>query len=692
MAVPVGADLTRFQDNPRRLEYRAVVGIKQAWLALVTDTFGAALDESKWWHTEPSPLVSGGNLHIRRYGSDPPWEVAITTPKWFPITDLTVGFEIEINATFPQTNPGYTTQIAVLTLDGGRGKPADSVRILQIGEDYPISSAGGSIGDIRVEGPLGVNYVFDGTQTSHEYIIQWDPDGGTDSLGELTIKVDGTNRAGTPSDNDDFTEPGGNVDGPWIVRPYSIVVGTIAMWDEDVVTDVGSPTTPADLITVHDIEVRQLGVEGYETQVDPGWTFANAGGTLDTADIGERFTLDGEEMAKLPNVIDFDVDQGRPFSWDQFTLQLATSSPTVPRTTQNIFQGDHWHGRPIQIDARIADSTGAAFTPWVRLMSGTIETVLTRQGDNGLGLLTISGRDRASAKIDNDLTRSYTDAIAATESVIVQVALTMDEVLEDIIAMADASWDADELGDTDFLVEGPPEMKPQDLNTGPNLLAGLNSICDEIGLEHFRRYTVSGSGRYGLIVIAKWTVGGELDTSATKFTINGTGAAGVNNVRSIELLEDSLAGVGMIVTHADSMTQVQSFLSGGEGGPGDFPRAPYPPRARELHRSLTASGVMVGLPLFKYPDQDADNHLGGSGKHAWLRENGNRRRAVVELVNHTWPQPTDEAVIDDPEITGLTTAESWVVDSIHFKYADGFLLTTLELVSQDVVGAVRSQV
>ena len=689
MTVPTGADATKYADRLKQTSYRCVLGLSTPqWTAAVTELFGAAdLDEALWSHSEPQPSVSGGELLIRGHGL-PPFEWAMTTPKWFPTRDLTKGFELEINATFPVVSPGYTTMISTVSLDGGRSKVADPFSVIQMGEDYGFYGAFG-VGDIEVRGPLGVTYRLTNDQLTHEYIMQWDPDGGADGGGQLTIKVDGTIRIG-PIDNDDFTESGtGVVDEAWIVRPYAVTIGVISSYDADV-TPAGTPSSPVNIIEIQDVVVRQLGAEGYESAFNPSWTTANAGGDIDDAALGERFDLDSETWAKLPGVITFEVAQGRDNDADAFTVTLAgadAADPSIPNT----FKDTHWFGRPILIDTNVADSAGAAIG-WKRLICGVVERVSTQIRD-GQVVVILNGRDRTSVKLDTELTRSYTDAVASSATGVINVGFNIDAIFEDIVAVSDASWDSDELGDTDMDIQGPPDLTPEALSSGPNLLGALNSIVDEIGCELFRRYTVAGAGRYGQVVIAKWTIGGELDSSATKFTLNGQGGSGTTNIADIVLNEDMQEGVGQVVVAADNMFQTSSFLSAGEPGPGDHPRMPYPLRARELHRSLAEgeSSIFGSLPLLRWVDQDGDFFLGGPGKHSWFRENANRRRAGLRLIDHDWPQPTDEVVIDDPDHTGLATTESWVVNAVKFTFSDGVLVTALDLLTQDVVSAVRSQ-
>ncbi|KKK57641.1 hypothetical protein LCGC14_3052450, partial [marine sediment metagenome] len=132
MSIPNAAELALFSQAIKRAFPRVALNLDYpAWTADVTDTFGgSALDTAAWFSTIPEPEVSGGALRLKARGV-PPSEVVISRPLWFP-TDPSIPFEVEINATFPLLNceMGYTLVMALGSLDGGRSKSVDPMRII----------------------------------------------------------------------------------------------------------------------------------------------------------------------------------------------------------------------------------------------------------------------------------------------------------------------------------------------------------------------------------------------------------------------------------------------------------------------------------------------------------------------------------------------------------------------------------
>lgn len=503
MAIPSAAEKAIYDEASKECDQRVVVSLDYpVWSAKVEDLFSSSpVDQSLWWHTEPAPLISGGAALFRSFGG-PPAEMLISRPLWFPL-DNTLPHVFTINCRFPQTNPGYTQVIALGGLEGGRSKIADPLRIIQIGED---ASTLGNAGDILVEGGFpGLEYSFANDQASHQYRFTLDPDAPTPfqaGSARNTIEVDATIRV-------EHTDPGESpsfIQYTNTVRPYFIVVGFIAEHDDAAQAALpGTLESPATLIEVQDITVDQLGAEGFEARVYPGWSSPNDGGDIDTAELGERFQMDGETWAKVPNAKQWKVDGGRSWQSDKFVVPLIASDPDDPDAIANIFKNNRLLNRVVLIDTRVLDDDGAA-TGWRRKICGIIEDVDTRHDDTGRLMVTLSGRDRPTVKLDTSLTRSFINAIG--EIVAVNMEFTVPMMLTDIVAVGDASWDGDSLGATATNIHASPDMTPEALTTGQaTLLAAFTQLCDELGLETFRRYSVSGEARYGQIVTALWTVG-----------------------------------------------------------------------------------------------------------------------------------------------------------------------------------------
>ncbi len=419
------------------------------------------------------------------------------------------------------------------------------------------------------------------------------------------------------------------------------------------------------------------GVDGtaYETRVFPGWTSANAGGDIDDAVDGERFALDSETWARLPGFRSFNVQGGRSSQSDSFSLILEGPDASDPDSTPNIFQGsfatgmlqDRMVGRPMLIDTRRLREDATA-TAWKRQIAGIVEDVSTSLDETGNVVVTISGRDRISVKLDVEVSRSYVavagDATSDTPT-IVNAGFDIDTIFDDVVDLADLMWTGDVLGATDTDVNASVDIHPDALSVGPNLLQAVTQIADEGGFEVWRKYTVSGTGRYGELIIARWTLGPEHGIASNvygpflRFPIYGPDGTSIHNARNIRLTESRSGGVGHVSVHADNMLAAGNNLSGlgGEPGPADFPMMPYPPSARELRASLPYSGLLgFATVLWHLRDQFGNNHLGGTGLSRYRRENTNRRTVDVRLENQDWIEITDPIEIDDPSHTGLVPA------------------------------------
>ncbi|KKN54445.1 hypothetical protein LCGC14_0592430 [marine sediment metagenome] len=803
MAVPTpgSAEAITYAQASKTDEARVVLSVSYPlWDAEVSDIFDAAsLDLSKWWSTFPTPDQSGEAMNLRVFGL-PPFELVASHPLWMPTLE-DIGFQIFIDVAFPDVTPGYHQMLALVALEGGRGKDSAPMVLHQRGED--TAGPGEAAGELMLAG-TNINAQTEVTtnpQGSHRYRFEWDPTAGADGGGQITIDLDGTQIF--QFDNTDVTDPlepnNSRVANANCVRPYMIVAGFIAKHNDDVDTPSGTAADPQVTLRLEDVTCTALdtvdatetltltgqpgdgntvsidgkvytfqtaltdadgnvlisavdasgsldnliaaitlgdgagtayatsmtrhlsctaaagagdtmdvvarvpgtagnsfvlaetlvsgswgggavllsgGVDGtaYETRVWPGWTSVNAGGGLDDAVVGERFDLDGETWAKLPNLRSLTVVGGRDQQSDSLTVLLAGGDPADP-SNANVFQGsfatgmlqDRMGGRPILIDTRVLRDDATA-TAWKRQIAGIVEDVSTALEENGATTITITGRDRMSVKLDVEISRSYIavagDATRDTPA-LVNAGFDLDSILQDIVDLADLMWTGDVLGATDTSINTSVDIQPDILTVGPNLLAATTSLADESGFEMWRRYTTSGTGRYGELVIARWTLGPEHGIASDvygpfpRFLINGPGATEANNARNIRLAESRTGGVGHVSVHSDSMLNSTNNLSalGGEPGPADFPMLPYPPSARELRTSLPYGGVIGFATVFwKLRDQFGNVHLGGTGLSRYRRENVNRRAVTVTIEGHDWVEITDPIEIDDPDHTGLVPA------------------------------------
>lgn len=344
--------------NKRQQTRVAVVVSPVFWEGTISDEFDqGVLDDTKWLHSEPKPEVTGTVLNIKSYGAAP-FEWVVSRPLWIPAQDLSLPFEISLDVTFPQTDPGYTQAIILGCLDGGRGRNADPMRIYQMGHNKTVS--GLSAGDILVElgpqqGTLG--YSFANDQAQHTYTYIWDPRTTVEEPEETgdtraEVLVDATSRLEQTDPNvNDQEVPFSNT-----ARPFYLQIGVVAEFDQTSHDNApGTPAAPVNVISVDSVQTIQHDTQGYETRVWPGWT-APGGSGLNEAAEGERFEMGGETWAKMPGVVDWSIEKGRERTADSFTCRVSGIDPDDP-TAPNRFIADRLVGRPLVIDTAITDGS-----------------------------------------------------------------------------------------------------------------------------------------------------------------------------------------------------------------------------------------------------------------------------------------------------------------------------------------------
>lgn len=682
MAVPAGGEIAVYNSDVKTHQNRIAIGLDYpAWTADKTDTFGSALDPKDWMFTQFSGdtvQVTGGNMNIRAKG-EPPTEYAITRPLWFPQSE-SQAFELEINATFPTEIPAYPSLILIGGLNH-QLQHQDVAVILQEGVNN-FTSAYGQTGQIRI-GVLGSAWddTFDGTETSHEYIFQWDPGLTLNATTLRVLRDGGEKRAVTPSDG---------------ARPQYVQFGF--SWPTTVTRPSGTPpvvavgvTAVETMVQVHDITVREFNGQGHETRVYPGWTSVNAGGDLDTAADGERFALDGETWAKLPqqNLLGADVNKGRSRS-DTFSVELASPDPDDPDTTLNRFDGDHLLHRPIIIDTRIGDGAASeTFTAWKRQIAGVVEQVSVGVDAQGIPKVRLSGRDIPSFKLDSFISRAYTDAGGgAGTNDSGMGGFTLDDIFNDLVEVADIVAGFI-LGNTDKSIFG-PEVAPQSISTGgQSLLPVVQALADSAVQEFWRDYTVSGTARYGRVRVNTFTFG----TGTGGYSFGGHGGAAINNLLSVSLTEDSREGFGQAHFRQDLPESSQlGIFTPVTGIPtvSRFPTAPYPPNARVIQDSIAWAQSTVDALLVAFKDKADSTIVGSYAQFRWKMENSRRKWVEWRVEGHDWMEPCeDEVDFDDPNHTGLTTAESWVIDSVRVQIARNLITSTAKAFTTDPIDAVK---
>ncbi len=681
MSAPAGGEIAIYNSSIKRMENRIAVGLDYpVWDADKADSFAAALERKDWMFTQFSggsgPEVTGGNMNIRVFGQ-PPKEFAITRPHWFP-TDPNQAFELEINMTFPQTDPKYPSVVMFGAIDLALASYNDMLLIQQPGtNDFSSLINNSAEGDeifISHQGEVWTHQ-FDGSQVTHEYIVQWDPQKNVNA-NIFRFLVDGVQeRVADPTDK-----------GPFFVQFGFVWPNLVDRDKKKVAAVLGSPEAGAQtVLQVHDITVRELGAEGHETRVYPGWTFVNAGGDLDTAADGERFALDGETFAKLPqqNLVQATVDRGRVRS-DTFKLQLSGPDPDDPETLQNRFKGDRFLKRPLLIDTRVANDAGT-FTAWKRQIAAVIEEFDTAVGPDGAPQIMLSGRDIPSHKADTFISRTFTD-VGSVDGIDGGTSVTVDFVLERLVDISDIV-SGFILGATAKSIFAPAIVVQSISTGGQSLLPVLTSLADTVVQEYWRDYSVTGTQRYGRHRVNTHTFG----SGTPGYTFVGRGGTGANSSIKGSIRESRREGFGQVFYRQDLPKNKQTAMFTLNSLPivSRFPNASYPPDARVLNDSIAWSDD-AGAGLFvSFKNKANTNVIGTIASFRWRRENSYRRVLDLEVVGHDWVEPCeDEIAWDDPDHTGLPVTETFVVDHVSVKISRSRIISSIKAYTSDPINAI----
>jgi len=669
MVVPVGGEITIFNDSAKLLDYRVALGFaRPAWTATVTFDFSSAFDHSKLWTTQfggAHPEIAGGRLLIKQYGG-PPHERVITRRVCVP-TDPTLAFKITIIAKFPEEDPVYSQVITVGGLEQSFGVEADPLLVVQGGSTvYGGSAVGREF--VHSSGTLdATGFAWDGAD--HTYEVFWDPNAvGGAGAEKLTVKRDTvlikeTSVAGEA------------------VRPRYVAIGeimsTIVDADGNAIPGLGTSGVPVTTMSVNSIVIDSNG-DGFETQTWPVWTTANAGGTtLDNAAEGERVVIDTVTWAIIPraNIHALSGVKTRT-GVDSLAMVLTTPDP-ADADPINRFQGDIWSGQILLVDARVTDSASSV-SSWYRL--GAYEIMESRERGFQVSL---TATDRPMFKLDAYLSRNYL-GLDADQPVIGSIDATNEdytvpEILEDLVDVADVIHGGSGLGATATSIQNAPVIIPAALDSGgQSLVTTILGLCDNLVLEVWRKFRPTGTERYGQILVNLWTFG----TGTSGYTFRGQGAAsGNSNIvePGVELRENRRSGPGQVYYRHDAPQHTPDFLALTKLQTiGTFPSAQYPAEERTLNASIASIAATSFSVLTTWKNAAGTNVFGGLAKFRYMKENGMRRIVTFEVLNHPWLEPTDEIGIEDDR-TGLDPAdESWVVNTVTWAVRDRVLRSTIE--------------
>lgn len=666
-----GAEAAIYESPSKRHEVRIAVGLDVPMLtAEKSDTFSADLDTADWAFSlvnGQGVLVDSGDLVFRSYGV-PPWEWARTRENWFP-RDPLHPFQLEINCTWPETDPVYSPVIVVGGLRQTLGDIGEPLVIYCQGSATSEGSLAGDTreGEIRLFSSSANFHNEANDQASHEIIIEWDPLKAVNDF-IFTLKFDGS----VIVENDTTTKP------EYVLfnRPWSLQKQRASLGGAAIIAS-GTATAPVEILQVHDIAVRQLGSEGYETRTYPAWTTANAGGNLTTAVAGERFSLDGMTWAKL--------DPSQLESWNvrQVTDALADSfNVSIFSDGADGLAEQQWKGLPITIDTRVVSPDGTS--AWKRKMAGHIVRGAPHGAQGADRRVVISGIGLAYRKMGVYIERAWRGEDSGTGTVGLGVDFIVASathptklgIINEIVEIADAIHGSP-LGLTDTLIRN-FDLVPADVGTaGEALLPFMAQIIDTMALEFFCDYEPSGTGRYGRLRVHAATIG----SGTPDYTVPTHLSGGV--------VEDDDEGPGQ--AHYRQNLQVADlngfFNAWHLPMPGIFPAAPYPANARVLSDSIAFSKNIQATAIQSLKDKDNATITGGIAQHRYRYENSFRRKASVSLATQDWVEPSDE--LEFPGLAGALDGETWIVSSVSFSASGGELTTAVECRTGDWYTAVR---
>lgn len=689
MAVPAGGEIAIYAARAKTTQVRYVLGFtERQWTAIFSETFGADLSHSNWRTTQwggSSISVSGGRGLIRAYHG-PPREEIITREHAFP-TDPTKAFKVTIVVSFPVADPIYSQFLCVGGIEGLFGLESMPLMVIQAGS----ADDGDTAGSIVSQSMGSVVEELAYTSADQTFVVEWDPDaaGGTGSE-KLTIRRAGSIIA--ESSDDGFAQAPRYVQCGY-VRGVAVDYSDTT---EPIFEGLGTPTVPVTTMSLDSVTIEEDG-NGYETATYPAWTSANAGGTIDTAAEGERFALDSVTWALIPQRM---VKSASGWGASRDGAPSPSLTISVGRADSADLTADRWIGRTLLIDTRVGNDAGS-FTAWKRTGVYTVESV--DEDDNGIRLSLV---DRPTGRLDTPIARSYIGADADSDALgeieATNIGFALGEIVTDMIDVADAHAGG-LIPSTDRLVNM-PAIFPSMLDTGGDSLLGVvTGICDRLVQQMWTRCRTTGTGKYGCHMINVWDFG--LGTAGWTFYGRGGAANSTVAAPGIKLMRNARGPSQVFYRNNNPLVLGEIRTLANVPLAGTFPSGAYPAVGRELDDSMalvvtaqtetTAHGNGAFSPLEPFPsdDEDAIDRFGGPAFLRYWMESLRRRRVSFTVYGHDWMEPGDEIAIDDPDGRGLTTAETWVIDSVSYSIdSDGALKADIEATTASLEKAITSTI
>lgn len=668
MGAPSAPEVAIYDSLVKDQRCRITVGVDyKAWTADKTIDFSQPLQKSQvQWSPGAKPPVHDSAAWIESYGT-PCFQWFRTRDDFVP-ENPNVPFRIRWRGIFHQADPVYTNGLVFGAIDGEFGAASD-MRALQVGtvdcEGFP-----GEEGNLLVMPPgqiltpdVGSAIAFDAAEHSIE--VEWNP-GQTPQYRLLVDSVEA------------FTSQ----DAP---RPVYAAVG-YPTFVEAIIPDPDDPSrdteppvayaapgladAPVDVIETLELTCEELGAAGHETVVFPAWTTVNAGGDIDTALEGERFTLGGRVCAKLfmGNVLSARVIKSKSGEFDTFTVTLALPKATDPDGFVNVYAGTRWDCEPpILIDTRVSDDAATPnWTAWRRQIAGRVWKAHIEYGENGFPHLHLSGPCIPFAQLYSEASMAFLKAEETLPGIFQN--LTFTEVFEAMLDEA-ANLDGHEWTPTHDILA--PDIIPDAIGTGgQTLLSAINDWWDRLAQARYVRYATSGDAQFGQVVSHLQTIG----SGTGIYGFRGIGGGSDFPVMGASRDDDRRVAPGQIMYHPNqAIFAWLDTATYGQPGVMCYPAWPYPANAAGWSDSIAYTPTGMGTLIGAWPDKTATAQFGGPAKHRLRGETVRAQTYSLEVIGRDHIEPDDEIDFDDPDGTGYVG--SILVDRVELEYA-GLKITT----------------
>lgn len=667
MGIPTGTEETILRKNTRWPEIRFSVGVTDPqWLGPFEETFDAPLTADKWRFSlmVGAPEVAGGSCLFKSYGV-PPFQYIAVRECAIP-REATKPFKTSFGLKFNSVDPVYSTGVLMGGPNQYFGVDGDALDVIQEGKAFV---AGASIGRIN-RWSAASEHLRAYTAAVLEYEVLWD---GT----TLTVKEDGATIS-TESDPFFVSAPRFWQAG-WIhelrVNNPTDEVPWQALGDDVV--------TPETIMEVTHFKTEENG-DGYDDEVMPSYTTAEAGHNIDTAPAYEIYLENGVNW--------FNLGRDVVLPGTSFIGPSRVGSPTINLILANgdgrFNDDDGWTGRPVRVDVRFHQQGGSP-SAWRRIGIYEIGAWSRNRGQ-----VRLSGECRALKRMNAWMSDAFLglDADSGQVGIIggVHQGLAINQIIEKALEWAETVSGGPL--PAPYLEVLTPSYTVDALDPGGGTVARFvfEDICDRLVQELVVLYETTGPFAGGKIRVALWTN----HTPLTYWTVYGKGGADTREMvgDGVEFIP-GLEGPGQVFYRWNHPTQANQPLTTARlPFAGQYPSGLYPTSAPELEESAAMLPATSIHPLAPWPDKDGIGRYGGLAKFRYQQENLGRRRISVPLVNIACFEAGDGIAIDTSDAPGLA-GEKFVVDQCTYTLGTkNRLYATVEATTTDIVRALRTTV